>query len=116
MGAPATQEQLGKRFAELRKRAGFSQKDAAEKLGLSNETLSRLERGQQWTDFETLAAIANLYGVAFSDLMWVEASGPGAAKRRVVQAVVDALADAKLAEVELVRDVVEVIVRRSRTS
>lgn len=80
MAAAVTQKQVGQRFAELRKQAGLGQRDVAERIGVSNETLSRLERGQQWTDFGTLSSLASLYGVSWADLMAVEGGGPGGRK------------------------------------
>lgn len=51
---------------ELDTRAGFTQAHVAEKLEVAPETMSRLERGQQWTDFETFSALAKLYGVEWA--------------------------------------------------
>ena len=106
-----TKEQLGKRLAELRKRAGYTQAQVAENLGLSNETLSRLERGSQWTDFDTFLALAKLYRVEWADLMAIIPDDRNAKQKAVIQEIVDLLRNKKLAETEQARDLLEVLFR-----
>jgi transcriptional regulator with XRE-family HTH domain len=108
-----TRRQLGERLAELRAKAGLTQAQVAGKLNIANETLSRLERGTQWTDFETLVALARLYGVEWVDMMAIF-PGPQTAKRALVQEVCDLLQAAPLPDVELIRDMAETLARRRR--
>ena len=108
-----TRLQLGERLADLRAKAGLTQAQVAAKLNIANETLSRLERGTQWTDFETLVALGRLYGVEWVDMMAIF-PGPRTGKRALVQKVCDLLQAAPLADVEVVRDLVEVLARRHR--
>ncbi len=96
-----SQRQIGERLAALRKRAGFTQAEAAERLDISDETLSRIERGTQWTDFSTLSAMADIYQVEWADLMAVFPPGTGAARRKAVQEVVDLLRPRTLRDVKL---------------
>jgi transcriptional regulator with XRE-family HTH domain len=98
---------------ELRAKAGLTQAQVAAKLDIANETLSRLERGTQWTDFETLVALSRLYAVEWVDMMAIF-PGPRTGKRALVQEVCDLLQGAPLAEVELVRDIAETLARRRR--
>lgn len=107
-----TKQQLGQRLGELRKRAGLTQAQVAEKLQVAPETLSRLERGQQWTDFETFSALAKLYNVEWADLMAV-APGASGGKRAVLQDVVDLLRPATKAQLELVLDLAKVVLSRA---
>jgi len=105
-----TQEQVGERLARLRKQAGLTQAEVAEKLHLSDETLSRLERGKQWTDFGVLVRLASLYKVGFADLFAVHPKD-GHGKDGALQEVIDLLRPRTIAELNLVRDVVRVLFR-----
>jgi len=106
-----TQKELGARFGALRKTAGYSQAQVSEKIGVSNETLSRLERGVQWTDFDVFVALAELYGVEFADLMAAHPGGTGGSQRVAIQEVVDLLRQRKAGDVELARDLLAVLFR-----
>lgn len=105
-----TQQQLGRRFAELRKRAKLTQGDVAQRLKVADATISRLERGTQWTDFPTLVGLCELYGVEWNELMAV-ASGTDSARSAAVQEVVDLLSQYSLTELGLARDLVEAIAK-----
>ncbi len=108
-----TRRQLGERLAELRASAGLTQAQVAAKLNIANETLSRLERGTQWTDFETLVALSRLYAVEWVDMMAIF-PGPRTGKRALIQEVCDLLQAAPLSDVELVREMTETLARRRR--
>lgn len=104
-----TQRQLGQRLAELRKRAGLTQAEVAESLGVVDETLSRLERGTQWTDFEVLIKLCRLYKAEWADLVPAP-TGADAAHGAAVQEVVDRLRSCSQSEVELVRGLVDAVI------
>ena len=53
----------------LRKRAEMSQKDLAEKLGVSRSTIGMYETGGREPDFETLEAIADTFNVNMDTLL-----------------------------------------------
>jgi transcriptional regulator with XRE-family HTH domain len=110
---PITQQQLGKRFAELRKRANLTQGEVAQHLGVADETISRLERGTQWTDFPTLVGLCKLYKVEWADLMAVS-SGTNSAQHEAVQKIVDSLRSCSLPELKLVQGLVEAVVSQGR--
>lgn len=55
---------LGQRIRKLREEADLSQKELAQKLKLSNVTLSQYENGVRRPDIETLKIIANFFGVS----------------------------------------------------
>ncbi len=107
-----TQEQVGDRLATLRKRAGFTQTQVAEKLGVSPETISRLERGTQWTDFNALVRIAELYQVEWVDLLAVVPEGEDARRREAIQKVVDLLSRHRLTDIERAQEVLEVFFKK----
>lgn len=58
-----------KRIAELRKRDAISQYELAEKLGVSQQTVSKYERGLVQPDTESLLKMANLFDVSVDYLI-----------------------------------------------
>lgn len=52
--------------------AGFTQKEAANKLGVSQSTLSSYEKGRSFPDVPQIKAIEDLYGVSYSDLIFLQ--------------------------------------------
>ena len=54
---------------ELRKRAGLSQEDFAEKLGVSRQAVSKWERGEALPDTENLIVISEMFGVTIDELL-----------------------------------------------
>ena len=56
-------------FAALRKQAGLSQNDMAEKLFVTRQAVSRWEQGDTVPEIETLHAISQLFGVTINALL-----------------------------------------------
>ncbi|MDE7264899.1 MAG: helix-turn-helix domain-containing protein, partial [Clostridia bacterium] len=56
-------------MATLRKDAGYTQQDVAEKLNISDRTLSSWETGRTEPDLSFLAALAELYGVTADEIL-----------------------------------------------
>ncbi len=59
---------LGVRIKELRKRAGFSQEDLAESVGIDGKYVSRIEVGKRSPSLETLFHIADALAVDVHEL------------------------------------------------
>lgn len=57
------------KLRELRKIRGFTQQQLADKVGVSNVSLSNYERGAQMPDITTLTRIANALGVSTDTLL-----------------------------------------------
>ena len=55
-------------LSAARVNAGYSQKKAAELLGISNKTLCRWENGKSFPDQPMIEKICNLYGVTYDML------------------------------------------------
>ena len=53
----------GSYLAALRKDAGMTQQEVADRLGVSNKTISKWESGGGFPDIAILPALAELYGV-----------------------------------------------------
>ena len=63
---------MGEFLALLRKANGFTQQDVADKLNISNRTLSSWETDRTTPDVLLLPAIADLYGVTVDELLRCE--------------------------------------------
>lgn len=48
--------------------AGYSQKEAAKNLGVSNKTLSLWESGKAFPKADKIVAICSLYGMAYDNI------------------------------------------------
>lgn len=59
---------LGKRIKELRKKSGYSQEKLAEKLGIAQNTLSKIETGENFLTSETLENLSDVLHVTLNDL------------------------------------------------
>jgi transcriptional regulator with XRE-family HTH domain len=58
-----------KRLANLRKQKGLSQVELADKIGISQQTISKYERGLLEPDFGTLNFLADFFNVSIDDLL-----------------------------------------------
>ena len=67
---------IGEFLAILRKSKGYTQQDAADRLGVSNKTVSSWETGASSPDISMLPAIAELYGVTCDELLRGERISP----------------------------------------
>ena len=59
----------GSYLAALRKDVGMTQQEVADRLGVSNKTVSKWESGGGFPDIAVLPALAELYGVTADDLL-----------------------------------------------
>ena len=62
-------QSLGEFLATLRRANGYTQQEVADKLGVSNRTLSAWERGASMPDILLLPALADLYGVTVDEIL-----------------------------------------------
>lgn len=61
-------EEIAKNLLFYRKKAGFTQKELATKLGVKNTAVSNWESGNNSIDIETLFAACEIYGVTLNDM------------------------------------------------
>ena len=61
--------ELGKHLSELRKNKHLKQKELAERLNVSQQVISNIERGQSAPDIELLKKMADLYGISLDHLV-----------------------------------------------
>ena len=57
------------RLVTLRKRAGLSQEELADKIGVSRQAVSKWERAESSPDTDNLIALAGIYGVRIDDML-----------------------------------------------
>ncbi len=62
-------EKFGVFLAQLRKQKGFTQKELAQKLFVSDKAVSKWERGLSMPDIALLSPLANLLGVTITELL-----------------------------------------------
>ena len=63
------QEKIGKFITELRKEKNMTQEQLAEKLGVSNKSVSRWENGKTMPDYSVLEDICRELGININELM-----------------------------------------------
>ena len=59
---------LGERLMDLRKKKGLSQEEAADKLNVTRQTISKWELDQSTPDFDKVKPICDLYGIELLSL------------------------------------------------
>ncbi len=57
------------RLLDYRKKAGLSQEELAEKIGVSRQAVSKWERGEASPDTDNLIALSEVYGVSLDELI-----------------------------------------------
>lgn len=60
---------IGNRLAEIRKSRKIRQKELAEKLMVSQQVISNIERGVTTPDIELLKKIADIYSISLDELV-----------------------------------------------
>lgn len=64
-----TNNDFGKTIVQLRKEKGFTQKELADRLNVSDKAVSRWETGKNYPDIETLQQLAAVLDVSVNDLL-----------------------------------------------
>ena len=66
--------EIGKKLHQLRKLAGMTQEQLAEKLNVSRQTVSKWEGGTTLPDLESMVRIGRMFQVSLDDLLLEEES------------------------------------------
>ncbi|MBQ1947288.1 MAG: helix-turn-helix domain-containing protein [Clostridia bacterium] len=66
---------IGNIITQLRKKSGMTQQSLAEKLNVSDKTVSKWENGQGYPDITVFPKLANLFGVTVDYFMFGEKKG-----------------------------------------
>ncbi|MFL1553632.1 helix-turn-helix domain-containing protein [Pseudomonas sp. D47] len=67
---------VGRAIAKQRIRSGLTQEEVAERLGIGNEAVSRIERGIVVPNIERLVEFANIFDCEVADLLTEASSRP----------------------------------------
>lgn len=70
---------VGKRIAELRKQEGLTQKQLADKLGVSNKAISKWETGEGFPDITMIPKLSAIFNVSSDYLLSKEVEGAAGA-------------------------------------
>lgn len=62
---------MGLTLKAARVNTGLTQQDAAREIGISEYTLSNYERGRSFPDVPTIKKIEEVYGVSYSELIFL---------------------------------------------
>lgn len=76
---------LGEKIAEQRKKLGLSQEELAEKLNISQKSISKYERGNRRPSYEVLTSMASLFGVSADYLLELENGGETVFGEKIVE-------------------------------
>ena len=68
---------IAKKISALRKRAGISQEQLAEKLSISRQSVSKWESGQVLPKLDMILSICDLFGISADDFLREDAKIPG---------------------------------------
>lgn len=77
---PSEKEAIGERLASARTLAGFTQAEAAAKLGITKGGLSAWETGRNLPDALMVKKLAKAYGYSADSLLWDDSLTPEAMK------------------------------------
>ena len=69
-------DEVAKNLYHYRKKAGLTQRELAEKLGVKNTAVSNWESGNNSVDIETLFLASKIFGVSLSDMYGQYGSAP----------------------------------------
>ena len=58
-------------LAAARKNANLNQKDAADRIGVSNKTLGKWEAGKTFPNALQIVKICDAYGLAYDDIIFL---------------------------------------------
>jgi transcriptional regulator with XRE-family HTH domain len=101
----AVEKRLGRRVADQRKRARLTQEELAERVGVTTETVSRLERGAVVPSLARLEAVASALGVELVDLFRV--LDRESQKDRAMNRLLAAVRRGSAGDIEVIADMAE---------
>lgn len=100
---------IGKRVRELRKKCGLTQAQLAEKVNLTDESVSRLETGKSIPSVEKLNQIATALNAEIRDLFEFKEDRRIESKKVLIKRLADLLATRDKTSVNLVYQIASMI-------
>ena len=64
----SVREEISKNLLYYRKKAGLTQKQLAEKIGVKNTAVSNWESGDNSIDIDTLCLVCDVFGITLNDI------------------------------------------------
>lgn len=64
-------EKMKMTLKTARELSGFTQEEAASKIGVNKDTLGNYERGKSYPDIPTLRKIEKVYGVSYEQIIFL---------------------------------------------
>lgn len=107
-------ETIAQRLVRLRKEAGLSQAQMAEKLGLSQPVVSDYERGASRLHGELILKVAEILNVSADELLGKETNKPKARPSGKVQQVFEEVSNLPRRQQDKVVEFVSAFVRQQR--
>lgn len=98
---------VGRAIAKQRIRSGLTQEEVAERLGIGNEAVSRIERGVVVPNIKRLVAFAGIFGCDVSDLLTEASSRPDDQANRISRLLMQLDHEDRLMVLELVERLAE---------
>ena len=103
---------LGARIKKLRNSAGLTQAQLAERVDISDEFLSRMERGAKAPSLHTAEKVARALGVSMKELFDFEAVPTADSKTARLEGLVSYLAGVDEEVVDLVQAIARTVVEK----
>lgn len=106
-----TKTRVSIRIKALRTRRGMSQQDLAEKTNRSVDTISAIERGKSFPNYETLQRLADALGVSVQDFFEPDAPTASNVRTRLLTEISDALRSLSDDELKLASEMIRALER-----
>ena len=100
---------VGKRVKEIRTSLNLTQSDLAERAGVGDETISRMERGVQGVTLENLHRVSRCLRIPFQTLVDIDKPNEQVVDDVVLQEVIDLLVKSSRKTVKLVHGILKVV-------
>jgi len=98
---------VGRAIAKQRLRRGLTQEEVAERLGVGNEAVSRIERGVVVPNIERLVEFASIFGCEVADLLTEASPRPDDQAIRISRLLMQLAPEDRQMVVELVERLTE---------
>ena len=82
---------MGEKIASLRKAAGMTQRQLADRMGVTDKAVSKWERNLSCPDIESIPLLAEIFGISADELINTKATGTPSEKDKIIDIVFKAV-------------------------
>ena len=82
---------MGEKIASLRKAAGMTQRQLADRMGVTDKAVSKWERNLSCPDIESIPLLAEIFGISADELINTKAAGTPSEKDKITDIVFKAV-------------------------